>query len=203
MASCQRLLRGRAKKCKSVVGGVKKLYVVPIDTLGTVTLDEYKRITNVSNEPYAFEFDVHNDSTLTQNVFSSQLNGTTYVEQIVEVSLKQLDYMTDDMIMDFAWSRYYIIVQDNNDNLLFCGYEYGYEFAEASVETGKEMGDFTGYNLTFNFKEKRLANYISGTLAEAGFVVVEPDDVTFVWNKVDENWEITSKNWESNFLIDV
>ena len=203
MGSCQRLLRGRAKKCKSVVAGIKNIYLVPFDTLGDVTLDDYRRISAVTNNPNAFQFEAFRDSNLTQNVISSYNNGTTYVEQVIEVALKQTDYLTDDMVMDFAWSKYYIIVEDNNGSLMFCGYEYGYNSAGASVETGKEMTDFIGYNLTFNFEEKYLANYLNGTLAAVGFNVVEPQDVAFIWDNIDENWELVDKNWESNFLIDL
>jgi hypothetical protein len=203
MASCQRLLRGRATKCKSSVGGVKNLYLVPYDTMGDVVLDEYRRIVSVSNNPNAFQFEAYKDSTLTQNVMSSFENGTTFVDQIVDITLKQLDYITDDMVMDFAWSRYHIIVEDNNGNLLFCGYEFGYNSAGAAVVTGKTLVDFTGYNVTFTFKEKRLANYLDGSLAEVGFNVVEPQDVAFIWDNIDENWELVDKNWESNFLIDL
>ena len=79
MGSCQRLLRGRAKKCKSVVAGIKNIYLVPFDTLGDVTLDDYRRISAVTNNPNAFQFEVFRDSNLTQNVISSYNNVTTYV----------------------------------------------------------------------------------------------------------------------------
>lgn len=173
MASCQRLLRGRATKCKSVVAGINNLYLVPFGSLGTVTLDRWSRIESFTGSPYAFKFEVYKDSTLTQNLMSSFNNGTTFVTQTLNVTLKQIDFVTDDMMMDFAWSKYHIIVEDNNGDFMFLGYEFGYNSVSIDSVTGKVMTDFIGYNLVFNFEEKRLANQLTTDLASLGFTVID------------------------------
>ena len=173
MGSCQRILRGRATKCKSVVAGIKNLYLVPFGSLGTVTLDQWKRIQSFTGTAYAFKFEVYKDATLTQNVMSSFNNGTTFVTQTLDVTLKQIDYVTDDMMMDFAWSKYHIIVEDNNGDFMFLGYEFGYNSVSIDSVTGKVMTDFIGYNLVFNFEEKRLANQLVGSLEDLGFNIID------------------------------
>lgn len=194
---------GRALKCTDVVGGIKNIYFVPFDTMGTVTIDDYSRITAVSNNPNAYQFQVTRDADLDQTVTSSSLSGTTYVQQVLRATLKQLDYITDDSVMKLAYSKPHIIVEDMNSNFFLLGLRNGSDMRTANARTGRAMGDLSGYQLVFTCEELRLANYIAGSLASVGFNVVEPQDIALVWNNIDEDWELVDVNWESNFLIDL
>lgn len=173
MGSCQKILRGRATKCKSVVAGINNIYLIPFGSLGNVSLDRWKRIQSFDGTSYAFKFEVYGDSILTQNVLNSFNNGTTFVQQKLDVTLKQIDFVTDEMIMDFAWSKYHIIAEDNNGVFMFLGYEFGYNNVTVDSITGKKMNEFIGYNLSFNFEEKRLANQLIGSLVDLGFTIID------------------------------
>lgn len=193
---------GRALKCHDIVGGINNIYFVPYGTMGTVTLDSYNRITSVSNQPNAYQFEVTRDCDLTQAVTSNVLNGSTYVEQTLRATLKQLDYITDDVIMKLAYSKPHIIIEDMNGNLYMLGYENGNDMTTTNVVTGRAMGDLAGYQMTFVSNEKRLANYINGTLASVGFIVIEPEDTALTWD-LDEVWQTVDVNWEANYRQDL
>jgi hypothetical protein len=64
------------------------------------------------------------------------------------------------------------------------------------------MGDLAGYQMTFVSNEKRLANYIDGTLASVGFIVIEPEDTALTWD-LDEVWQTVDVNWEANYRQDL
>ena len=71
------------------------------------------------------------------------------------------------------WSKYHIIAEDNNGVFMFLGYEFGYNNVTVDSITGKKMNEFIGYNLSFNFEEKRLANQLIGNLVDLGFTVID------------------------------
>lgn len=194
---------GRGLKCTDSVGGIKNIYFVPFETMTNVVVDDYNRITSVGGNPNAYQFEVIRDADLDQTVTSSSLTGTTYVQQVLRATLKQLDYITDDAVMKLAYSKPHIIVEDLNRNFFLLGLRNGSDMRTANVKTGRAMGDLSGYQLVFTCEELRLANYISGSLASVGFNVVEPEDIALVWNNIDVNWELVDVNWESNFLIDL
>jgi hypothetical protein len=56
---------------------------------------------------------------------------------------------------------------------MFLGYEFGYNNVTVDSITGKKMNEFIGYNLSFNFEEKRLANQLIGSLVDLGFTIID------------------------------
>lgn len=193
---------GRALKCQDIVGGINNIYLVPFGTMGTVTLDTYQRITSVSGSPNAYQYEVTRDADLNQVVTSNYINGSTFVEQTINATLKQLDYITDEQVMRMAKSRPHIIIEDMNNNLFMLGYENGADMTTTNVVTGRAMGDLAGYQVSFVCREKRLANYLDGTLASVGFIVIEPEDTALTW-ELYENWELVDVNWEANYREDL
>jgi len=171
---------GRALRCKTSVGGIKNIYFVPFGSMGTVTLDNWNRIQAVTGSPYAFKFEVLRDADLDQRIQSSAVNGTTFVEQTLKATLKQLDFATDNAIMKLSYSRPHIIVEDLNGNYFMIGYKNGVDMRTSNVKTGRAMGDLSGYELTFTGEEKLLANYLVGTPLDLGFDVVDDSYEYFV-----------------------
>lgn len=193
---------GRALKCQDIVGGINNIYFVPFGTMGTVTLDTYNRITAVSGSPNAYQYEVTRDCDLNQTVTSNASNGSTYVQQTLNATLKQLDYFTDEQVMRLAYSRPHVIIEDMNNNLYLLGYENGLDMTTTNVVTGRAMGDLAGYQMSFSSSEKKLANYIDGTLSSVGFIVIEPEDTALTWD-LYENWELVDVNWEANYREDL
>ena len=165
---------GRLEPCKDSVGGINAVYFVNYGDLGTITYDvtDTDVIDSVAGTPSAYKFDVRGNSTYTENIQSSRENGTTMFEQVLELSLKKLTKEDHKTIKLLSFGRPHVIIEDNNGNLLLAGLEHGADVTGGTVVTGGAMGDMSGYTLSFTGMEKVPANFIDGTLADAGFTVV-------------------------------
>jgi len=165
---------GRLEPCKDSVGGINAVYFVNYGDLGAITYDstDVDVIDSVAGTPSAYKFDVRGNSTYTENIQSSRENGTTMFEQVLELSLKKLTKEDHKTIKLLSFGRPHVIIEDNNGNLLLAGLEHGADVTGGTVVTGGAMGDMSGYTLSFTGMEKIPANFIDGTLADAGFTVV-------------------------------
>ena len=165
---------GRLEPCKDSVGGINAVYFVNYGDLGAITYDttDTDVIDSVAGTPSAYKFDVRGNSTYTENIQSSRENGTTMFEQVLELSLKKLTKEDHKTIKLLSFGRPHVIIEDNNGNLLLAGLEHGADVTGGTVVTGGAMGDMSGYTLSFTGMEKTPANFIDGTLADAGFTVV-------------------------------
>ena len=165
---------GRLEPCKDSVGGINAVYFVNYGDIGAITYDSTDTdvIDSVAGTPSAYKFDVRGNSTYTENIQSSRENGTTMFEQVLELSLKKLTKEDHKTIKLLSFGRPHVIIEDNNGNLLLAGLEHGADVTGGTVVTGGAMGDMSGYTLSFTGMEKTPANFIDGTLADAGFTVV-------------------------------
>jgi hypothetical protein len=170
--SCD-ITRGRLEPCKDSVGGIDAIYFINYGDLGTITYNstDADAIDSVAGTPDAYEFDVRGSSSYSENIQSSRENGTTYFEQVLELTLNKLSAKDHKTIKLLAQGRPNIIIKDNNGNLLLAGLEHGCDVTGGTIVTGGAMGDNSGYTLSFTGMEKVPANFITVDLATAGFTV--------------------------------
>ena len=94
-------------------------------------------------------------------------------EQVLELSLKKLTKEDHKTIKLLSFGRPHVIIEDNNGNFLLSGLEHGADVTGGTVVTGGAMGDMSGYTLSHLLVWRKVpANFIDGTLADAGFTVV-------------------------------
>ena len=153
---------GRLEGCKDSVGGLKAAYLINFED-ATFTITN-STATVVESTPAAHKYDLRGTSSFDQSLTSSRDNGTTYVEQTLTLSLKSQDAATHKEIMQMAYGRPKILVEDNNGNVYVMGAQHGAELS-ASTSSGASMGDKSGYELTFVAMEKELAPITSEVLA--------------------------------------
>ena len=103
---------------------------------------------------------------------SSRENGTTFWEQVLELTFKKLTVKDHKELKLMAYGRPQVIVEDNNGNFFYAGLEHGCDVTGGTIVTGGAMGDLSGYTLTLTGQEKAPANFIGDTLTAAGFTVV-------------------------------
>ena len=171
--SCD-LSSGRLEVCKDSVGGLKAVYFVNYGDLGAITYDVTNTdvIDAVAGTPSAYKYELKGASTFTQNVNSSRENGTTFWEQVLELTFKKLTVKDHKELKLMAYGRPNVIVEDNNGNFFLAGLENGCDVTGGTIVTGGAMGDLSGYTLTLTGQEKVPANFIGDTLSAAGFTVV-------------------------------
>lgn len=160
---------GRLEGCKDSVGGLKAAYLINFED-ATFTITN-STATVVEATPAAHKYDLRGTSTFDQSLTSSRDNGTTFVEQTLTLSLKSQDAASHKEIMQMAYGRPKILVEDNNGTVYVMGAEYGSELS-ASTASGASMGDKSGYELTFVAMEKELAPITSEVLATAYGIVL-------------------------------
>lgn len=165
---------GRIEPCKDSVGGLKAVYFVNYgDATGyTYNGTNTDVIDDVAGAPTAYKYDLKGASTFTQNVNSSRENGTTFFEQVLELTFKKLSIVDNKQLKLMAYGRPQVVVEDNNGNFFYAGLKHGMDVTGGTIVTGGAMGDLSGYTLTLTGMEPVPANFIGDTLAGAGFTVV-------------------------------
>ena len=168
------LTYGRKEVCKDSVGGLQAVYFVNYGDATGHTYDtvDTDMITDVAGTPTAYKYELKGASSFTQNVNSSRENGTTFYEQVLELTFKKLTVKDHKELKLMAYGRPQVIVEDHNGNFFYAGLEHGMDVTGGTIVTGGAMGDLSGYTLTLTGQEKVPANFIGDTLTGAGFTVV-------------------------------
>lgn len=165
---------GRLEVCKDSVGGLKAVYFVNYGEMGAITYDGTNTdvIDSVAGTPDAYKYELKGASTFTQNINSSRENGTTFYEQVLELTFKKLTVKDHKELKLMAYGRPNVIVEDNNGNFFLAGLQHGMDVTGGTIVTGGAMGDLSGYTLTLTGMEKVPANFLGDSLSAVGFTVV-------------------------------
>lgn len=168
------LANGRAEVCKDAVGGLKNLYIANFDiqaadiTYDATNTDLITAITGIAN---LYKFELKGNSTFIQNINSSRENGTTFFEQVLNVELKKQDVATTKSIKILAYGRPHAIIETNDGQFFIAGLLRGMDVTAGTIENGTNLGDFSGYKLTFTGQEKTPANHLNCT-TQAGLATL-------------------------------
>ena len=162
------LTKGRNEPCKDVVGGITAVYFADFGTLGAITYDatigETDVIESFAGSPSWFKFEVKGNSSFEQTITSSRENGTTFYDQVLNLTFKKMSKQTHNELKLLAYARPHVVVEDNNGNKFLMGLDYGADVNGGTIVTGAAMGDMSGYTLTFNAQEKIPANFVDATI---------------------------------------
>jgi hypothetical protein len=151
---------GRALACKSDIGGLSDIYFINDEDLGTITYNANgEGITSIAGSQHAFHYALKNTGcSFTQNIVSSRENGTTYFEQVLEVTLPNLTLADNKELKLLAHGNPKVIVRDNNDKYWLMGTKFGCDVTAGTIVTGAAQGDLTGYTLSLSAMEPVMAN---------------------------------------------
>ena len=159
--SCQ-LTTGRIVPCRNKSGGLKKVFFADFGTLGITA--EAAGIVTAWGTPTLYEYDLRGTSNLDTTVTSSVENGTTFYTETLTLQLQYYDRATSEEIKLLAVGRPHIVVQDNDDNYLLVGQVNGAALTTGNFTVGANMGDFNGFNLTFEALEKAPPSFVTPSL---------------------------------------
>lgn len=164
------LTGGRLKPCKDAVGGIRKIHFVDYGDLGSITLGTSDEVTDMDGTFTYHTYDVKGNSSLETNINSSLENGTTFFEQVVNVTLHKLTKEDNKELKLMAYGRPHIFIETFDGSLLLVGREHGGEVTGGTAVTGTAMGDMNGYTLTFTANEITMPNFVTGATAADPFV---------------------------------
>ena len=171
--SCD-LTLGRKEVCKDSVGGLNAVYFVNFGDMGALTYDATNTdvIDAVAGTPDAFKYELKGASTFTQNINSSREAGTTFFEQVLELTFKKLTPKDHKELKLLSFARPHVIVEDYNGNFFLAGLEHGCDVTGGTIVTGGAMADLSGYTLTLTGMERVPANFLDSNPTAVGFTVV-------------------------------
>jgi len=161
------LTHGRAEVCKEFVGGIKSIYFINYDTMGTITfntaVDLEDEIDTIAGAFTLFKYDLKGANSFEQKVTSSRENGTTFVEQTLTSTIKGLDATTTKQMKLLAYGRPHVVIKTNANNFFIAGLQHGMDVTTGLVSNGTAMGDLNGYTITLVGQEAIPANHLSVT----------------------------------------
>ena len=99
------------------------------------------------------------NSNLEQTINSSRENGTTFYEQVLNLTLPKISQTNSVAIKLLAASNPQVIVEDYNNKLYLIGFRNGTDVTGGTIVTGSAMGDMSGYTLTLTGMEIDPAHY--------------------------------------------
>lgn len=167
------LTAGRSEPCKEQVGGLDRIYFINFDGESTglydaaITWDNTgsyiagDAIASFTGTPTAYEYEIKGASSFTQNINSDRATGTTFFEQVLEVTLKKLTEEDHKELLLLVKARPQVLIKDNNGNYFLAGFEHGMDVTGGTVVTGTEMGDLSGYTLTLTGMERVMAPFVA------------------------------------------
>lgn len=174
------LTLGRGVKCKDQVGGLKNVYIINYDEVSSYTYDATN--TDVietivgGGTINAYKYELKGVSTFSEVFNSSRDTGTSSVEQTLVLSLKTQSLADHKEIKLLTYGRPRIVIEDRNGNYKVMGLDHGAEVTTANANSGAQMADGAGYELTLVAMEKIYANFMEATneagLGTAGLTVV-------------------------------
>ena len=174
---------GRALACKSDIAGIADVYFIndgDIDVDGDITYNANgEGITSMSGSYHAFHYATKNTGcSFTQTITSSRDNGTTYFEQVLELSFPNLTLADNKELKLLAHGNPKVIIRDNNDKFWLAGLKFGMDITGGTSVISGAMGDAYGYTLTLTGQEPVLANLFDDVTEQAiatacGFVIVK------------------------------
>ena len=174
------LTAGRKVPCKDVVGGINRVWFVDFGDLGTLTFGNDDELENASGTFSAYQYDVKGANSLEQNFQVSRENGTTFFEQVLNLTLTKLSKEDNKELKLIAYGRPHIFVEDYNGNVFLVGAEHGAEVTGGTAVSGSAMGDLSGYTLALTANETRLASIVDGATAADPFAGLAGATATIV-----------------------
>ena len=174
------LTQGRKVPCKDVVGGINRVWFVDFGDLGTLTIGTDDELTDATGTFSAYQYDVKGANSLEQNFNVSRENGTTFFEQVLNLTLTKLSKEDNKELKLIAYGRPHIFVEDYNGNVFLVGAYHGAEVTGGTAVTGSSMGDLSGYTLSLTGSEKLMANFVDGATAADPFAGLASATATIV-----------------------
>jgi hypothetical protein len=157
--------KGRLELCKDSIGGIQKVFF--LNPGSEVIVESAADIITDLGVVTVYEYVTKDVSNLVQNVNSSRENGTTFWEQVLSLTIKKQDAITNKELKIMAYGNPFVFVLDNNSNLFMVGRLFGVDATGGTIVTGTAMGDLSGYTMVLTGREPKPANFLTPGVSTA------------------------------------
>lgn len=163
--SCD-IANGRLEQCKDSVSGLDAIFFINYGDYNAETDVAYNvtntdQIDDVNNVASLYKYELKGANSFEQAINSSRENGTTFVEQTLTIQLKKQDAATHKTVKLLAYGRPHIVVKTRNNQYFLMGLERGADLTAGTISSGVQLGDMSGYSLTFTAQENIPANFLN------------------------------------------
>lgn len=159
------LTTGFALDCKESVGGIEKIYITELANKATINASGEITTFTLAQGKQFFEFDLREESSsYTETETVSNVNGTTFYEQVLSVTLDPLTTERKEALYTIAKNDVMIIHKDSNGRYWLQGENTGAYSTGGPNQTGQAKGDLSGFTRTYTAKEKMYAREVSSAL---------------------------------------
>ena len=155
------LSNGREEVCKTAVGGIDAIYFINYGEMDVITYDATNTdsIETVTGVTSLFKYELKGTNSFEQTITSSRENGTTFVEQTLTFTIKNLTEQAHKQMKLLSFGRPHVLVQTRNNQFFLAGLEHGMDVTTGLVSNGTAMGDLSGYTMTLVGQENLAANF--------------------------------------------
>jgi len=165
------ILSGYTKDCADSRGGVKVVYLCPLNdkTSSTVITSASGAVTNVatflSTGKKFFTFQLNqNTSNYVQTLKPNNPNGSFYVEQTLSVKFPKFSAFNSYVFKALALQPMMVIAERQDGTIVLLGETNGMNMQDSTQGSGTAMADFAGYDFVFKAEEPNMANTVTGAL---------------------------------------
>lgn len=170
--SCQLTQNIPIDTCKSNIGGIKSIFVMPFQNIsGSITVVSGSvtaiPIQSGSNYQY-YRYDFRKETgTFKDDLKISDENASVYSDQTVDIEFTRVEIVKRNELLLLAQSDVSIIALDNLGQYWLYGASNGMVPKTFDAESGKKYGDGSKYKLSFTGVEPTYAYQVSGGLVPA------------------------------------
>jgi len=167
--SCSSLTGGIAKDCDKNLGGIRKLWLILLDDIASITHSSPNNdITAITTDGgkdfYEFEFN-RNTSNFTEVTANDPATGSSVVTQTLTLVLNKREQTKRDKLVTLGAFRDLVaIVLDYNGEYTVLGEYNGLILTENNSETGTAKTDRNGYTITFVGEEPEEACFTNASV---------------------------------------
>lgn len=151
------LTSGFTLDCKDSVGGIHDIWIIESSKIASSTVSatagNCSALTLSSGNYFKYQLK-KGTAELKVEEMVSPVNQSVYNKATLSIQLAKVEVAKRNEIRLLAQNTLSIIVKDRNAQYWLLGIENGCDLVTAAAEFGKAMGDFNGYNLTFEAEEK-------------------------------------------------
>lgn len=153
MACTSITLNGVALDCGNV-GGLKKVYIAPIDAVTGVTIDSTSGVTAIymtgtkTFKEFSFR---RGNANFVSTGNRDDAAGTYFVETVLTMQFNKMEYAKRNEMVSLVSAPCYIIAQDNNNLYWMIGYggtDGYYASNNVTAQSGAQLAEGNFYTLT-------------------------------------------------------
>lgn len=158
------VLSGIAEDCKLGRSGLKSIYIANYSDVASKDVDESGMINNLTMADGAkfYKFNFPKGTASFTSTYTPQDAGIDYYTTNVSLTFTRAENVKRLSIMALVLNDVCMIIEDNNGEFYFMGYDGALNVTENTQETGTSKSDTNGnkYTLTLNDLSYELPRFI-------------------------------------------